>query len=344
MIRALAGFLVCGGMLWAASNNVKGIDIVVKKKPCKGCTEIAAPSDGSGRIRFDIPAAGDYTITASQSNPPATAVALTLKGFFTSIGTAAPGTLVTGPNLSGTFLIAAGPTGPGQEQILSADITVSGPVHFAGQFYEDSPVTTNTNHLMFYAVAGGAAPLAQPVWILNNSTGAVSYSASVQTLGSQWTVNLSPASGSVGAASSAGVMVQPVVTGLAAGTYHALLTITGQTPGAAAPAPQDARVNNELEDTFVATLVVHAPGASGATDGSIGTDHVMIATYPPSGGALTPATFTVTNQDASPRPTRSRWTRPAARPAPRPSCRRNSRCNRDRARPFRPLPRHRLVT
>lgn len=303
MIRALAGFLVCGGMLWAAAGDpIRGIDIRITKRPKHPADGfvVNTNSDGSGRLRFDIPAAGDYTIVASQSNAPATAVALTLKGFFTSTGTAAAGPLVTGANLNGTFLIAAGSTGPGQEQIFSVDITVSGAVHFAGQFYEDSPVTTNTNHLMFYAVAGGAAPLAQPVWILNNSTGAVSYSASVQTLGSQWTVNLSPASGSVSAASSAGVMVQPVVTGLAAGTYHALLTITGQTPGASGPAPQDARVNNELEDTFAATLVVHAPGASGATDGSIGTDHVMIATYPPSGGALTPATFTVTNQDAFP--------------------------------------------
>ena len=304
MIRVLAGFLVCGGLLWAAAGDpIRGIDVTIGKKPKPPKSYIVATSDGSGRVRFDIPAAGDYTIVASQSNPPATAVALTLKGFFTSIGTAAAGPLVTGPNLNGTFLIAAGSTGPGQEQILSVDITVSGPVHFAGQFYEDSSLTANTDHLTFYAVAGGAALLAQPLWILNNGIGAVQYTASVQTLGSQWTVNLSSASGSVGAASSANVMVAPVVTGLAAGTYHALLTITGQTPGAAAsaaPAPRDARVNNELENVVGVTLVVHAPGASGATDGTIGLDHVTIATYPPSGGVLTPATFTVSNQDASP--------------------------------------------
>jgi hypothetical protein len=64
--------------LWAASNNVDGIDIVVKKKP-GGKLVVNSRSDGAGRNRFAITDPGDYTIEATQSNLPTTTVGLTLK-------------------------------------------------------------------------------------------------------------------------------------------------------------------------------------------------------------------------------------------------------------------------
>ncbi|HYL77082.1 MAG TPA: LamG-like jellyroll fold domain-containing protein [Bryobacteraceae bacterium] len=284
MMRTLAGILLCGGLLWATPGEpIQGIDISVGKKPKpKNSSTFVATSDGSGRVRFDIADPGDYTIYATQRTPPATAVGLILKGIFTPIGAGAAGALVTGANLNGATLMAAGSTGPGREQIFSVDITVNGAVHFSGQFFAASPVTTNTNHLTFYAVENGPPPLPQTVQILNNSAAAVPYAASVQLLASQWAVNLSQASGTVDPGSSAGISVQPVVQGLKRGTYNALLHVT-----------PDGR-------TWVAaTLVVRAPGA---TAGTIGLDQVMAASLPQSNGTLPPtvsAVFNVSNQDAS---------------------------------------------
>jgi uncharacterized protein (TIGR03437 family) len=280
----LAGCLLAQvSPLWAASNWVNGIDIVVKKKP-GGSLVVNSQSDGAGRVRLAIADPGDYTIVATQSTLPTTTVGLTLKGNFTLAGTAPSGPLVTGPNLNGASLIAAGSTGPGQEVIFSVDITVNAPVSFSGQFFADADVTASTNHLTFYAIANGAAPLPQTVQILNNSTNSVSYTASVETLASQWAVNLSPLSGTVAAAVSAPIAVAPSVQGLPAGTYSALLQIAEQASGVT------------TQQVVGLTMVVSAPGA---TDGTIGFDQVMAASYPQSGGMLEPAVFTVSNQDAS---------------------------------------------
>ena len=140
----LAGCLLAQvSPLWAASNWVNGIDIVVKKKP-GGSLVVNSQSDGAGRVRLAIADPGDYTIVATQSTLPTTTVGLTLKGNFTLAGTAPSGPLVTGPNLNGASLIAAGSTGPGQEVIFSVDITVNAPVSFSGQFFADADVTAST--------------------------------------------------------------------------------------------------------------------------------------------------------------------------------------------------------
>ena len=278
------GLLTQASPLWAASDNVKGIDIVIKKDHHNKLIVANSPSDGAGRVRFAITDPGDYTIAVTQSTPPATAVGLTLKGNFTLTGTAATGPPVTGANLNGASLIAAGSTGPGQEQIFSVDITVNAPVSFSGQFFEDADVTASTNHLTFYAIANGAAPLPQTVQLLNNSANSVSYTASVQTLASQWTVNFPQLPGTVPPSGSAAIAVAPSVQGLTAGTYSALLEIAVQANGAT------------TQQVVGLTMVVRAPGA---TDGTIGLDQVMAASYPQFDGTLTPAVFNVSNQDAS---------------------------------------------
>jgi uncharacterized protein (TIGR03437 family) len=271
--------------LWAGANDpIGGVGVGLGHKPNPSAPLSLATSDGAGRVRFAIASPGDYTLYASQSNPPSTAVSLTLKGTFTLTGTAPTGPLVTGPNLNGASLIAAGSTGPGQEQIFSVDITVNAPVSFSGQFFEDADVTASTNHLTFCAIANGAAPLPQTVQLLNNSANSVSYTASVQTLASQWAVNLSQPSGTVPSSASAAITVAPSVQGLTAGTYSALLEIAEQANGVT------------TQQVVGLTMVVRAPGA---TDGTIGLDQVMAASYPQPGGMLAPAVFTVSNQDAS---------------------------------------------
>jgi P pilus assembly chaperone PapD len=72
---------------------------------------------------------------------------------------------------------------------------------------------------------------------------------------------------------------------LPAGTYSGLLQIAEQANGVT------------TQQVVGLTLVVRAPGA---TSGTIGLDQVMAASYPQSDGTLTPAVFTVSNQDASP--------------------------------------------
>ena len=272
--------------LWAsASDPISSVGISLGNPKTNPSAKLsAATSDGAGRVRFAIATPGDYTLYASQSNPPASTVSLTLKGSFTLTGTAPSGPLVTGPNLNGVSLIAAGSTGPGQEQIFSVDITVNAPVSFSGQFFADADVTASTNHLTFYAIANGAAPLPQTVQLLNNSANSVSYTASVQTLASQWAVSLSQLSGTVPSSESAAIAVAPSVQGLTAGTYSALLQIAEQANGVT------------TQQVVGLTMVVRAPGA---TDGTIGLDQVMAASYPQSDGMLTPAVFTVSNQDAS---------------------------------------------
>jgi uncharacterized protein (TIGR03437 family) len=283
--------------LWASTNNVKGIDIVVKKKP-GGALAVSTTSDVGGRIRFSLPAAGDYTIVASQivATSP---VGLTLRGNFTSVGTAAAGALVSGANMNGAYLTAAGSAGS-QGQIFSVDITTSGPVSFAGNFFSDSDFTASSNHLTFYSVQGGPSPLPQNLWLFNNTTAALNYSAAATSLGTPVTVNLPQPSGSIDAARSTVISVAPSTQGLAAGTYSAILMLTGQMPGAAANVrgtrPQDARVNNELEQVTGITVVVQTPTA---TNGTIEVDHVMLTSNPAFAGAQTPITYTVYNQAAT---------------------------------------------
>ena len=128
----------------------------------------------------------------------------------------------------------------------------------------------------------------------------MNYSTAVTTLGTPLTVNLPQAAGSVAAAASTVISVAPSTQGLAAGTYSAVLMLTGQTPGAAAQVrtarPQDARVNSELEQATGITVVVQP---AGATNGTIGVDHVMLTSSPPFAGAQAPITYTIYNQAAT---------------------------------------------
>ena len=145
--------------LWGAPGDpINGVNVSVGKKP-KPSSDIVASttSDVGGRVRFSLPSAGDYTIVASQS-VATSPVGLTLRGNFTSSGPAPAGPLVSGANLNGAYLMAAGSAGS-QGQIVSVDITTSGPVSFSGNFFADSGFTASSNHLTFYAVAGGPSPL-----------------------------------------------------------------------------------------------------------------------------------------------------------------------------------------
>jgi hypothetical protein len=74
----LAAFLVVKvSPLWASTNNVKDIDIVVKKKP--GGALVRATTDGDGTFSVQLDSAGIYEITAvgSKTLTPGTSVKLT---------------------------------------------------------------------------------------------------------------------------------------------------------------------------------------------------------------------------------------------------------------------------
>ena len=52
--------------LWGVTNNVKGIDIIVRKKP--GGPSVTAQTDSSGVYRIQKLLAGDYQLEATSAN------------------------------------------------------------------------------------------------------------------------------------------------------------------------------------------------------------------------------------------------------------------------------------
>jgi hypothetical protein len=74
----LAAFLAIQvSTLWASTNNVKDIDIVVKKKP--GGALVQAKTDSNGNFSIQVDGAGTYQVTAAGGKvlTPGTSVKLT---------------------------------------------------------------------------------------------------------------------------------------------------------------------------------------------------------------------------------------------------------------------------
>ena len=134
----------------------------------------------------------------------------------------------------------AGPTSPG---IVTVSINPSGPA--AGDYYGQVRIAANVDNspqtvsivlsvaaagvpvrasvlptgLVFVGQVGGTTLPIKPVTVSNPNPSALTYStAKFYTNGNNW-FNATPATGTVAAAGSATINVQPNVTGLAAGIY-----------------------------------------------------------------------------------------------------------------------------
>jgi hypothetical protein len=106
--------------LWAAINNVKGIDVIVKKKP--GGALIRATTDDNGDFTVRVDGAGTYEVTASggKSFTSGTSVKLSI-----SVQSAKPGAASArqAPVSKTAVLDASGGLGfPGDIQVSEASV------------------------------------------------------------------------------------------------------------------------------------------------------------------------------------------------------------------------------
>ena len=272
--------------LWAGAEDVKGIDIIVKKQPTgRGSAAIAATSDEAGRVRFEILEAGTYSIEAFTPLPGEERFAVRDIRLFGRFRPKTPGSgeIVTGKTVDGNSLFAAGMDRGDRSASFSSTFVVNEPVTFIGRIDTDPEVTIDARHLTFHAVVNGPQPFAQTVRIFNGSASAVGYTAAFETVGARWSASLSKSSGSITGLRTDSIELRPAA-GLPEGQYNGFLRVQLQTE------------DGPLERVAAVTLFVQQSETSKATTRL---DGPMQALYPlPSGGYEAP--LLVSNNSATP--------------------------------------------
>src|ERR1035438_8480731 len=151
--------------LWGVTNNVKGIDIIVRKKPGGG--SITAQTDSSGVYRIQNLPAGDYQLEATSANwnqlapcggdgPPVqqtTQVNNSRSNIKNNAAGPRPAALASGPGVTNGQLLFSGTLCQGL--VITQDFTLSDTADLTGVFTSDD-VTLSTTSLSFRAVVGGA--------------------------------------------------------------------------------------------------------------------------------------------------------------------------------------------
>src|ERR1039457_6572719 len=173
--------------LWGVTNNVRGIDIIYKKKPA-GSIIAQTQTDSSGVYRIQSLPAGDYQLEATSANwnqlapcggdgPPVqqtTQVNNSRSNIKNNAAGPRPAALASGPSVTNGQLLFSGTLCQGL--VITQDFTLSDTADLAGVFTSDD-VILSTTALSFRAVVGGPAPAAQTLDISATGSSAVSYTA-----------------------------------------------------------------------------------------------------------------------------------------------------------------------